>query len=205
MAKLEALLSDLSRALEAKNEDTAASVRRTIAEAYPETPEGAEARYKLGLAALYRAQDLDLAAQHFREATKAKQKVWSACARTSLGLVLLRQGKHQQAVFELRRAAAPRPADLMVAQAASMLVMALAEMGNTKESARARTQQLEILDTLAKSDEPQTAAIAQFYRGMEHKFDGERGPAKALLSAALAAELLPTDERAVAERALAKL
>ncbi len=205
MASLKELVRDLDRALAANHEENANSVRATIAAAFPETPEGAEARYKLGLSALYRAKDLEAAASHFREAAKAKQKTWSHLARTSLGLVLLSQGKHQQAVFELRRAASAQPPSLLVAQAAGMLHGALVEMGNKKEAEKARAQHLKILDDLTRSEDAPTAAMARYRRAMEHKFDGERLPAKQLLAAALEGGHLPPDERASAERALSTL
>lgn len=205
MASLEDLRRDLDRALAAKHEDNVAAVRTTIAESFPETPEGARARYELGLAALYRDKDLEAAANHFREAAKAKQKTWSHSARTSLGLVLLSQGKLQQAVFELRRAASATPPNLLVAQAAGMLHGALVQMGNKAEAQRARAQHLKILDDLTKHEDAPTAALARFLRGMEHKFEGERGPAKKLLTAALEGGHLPPDERSSAERALAAL
>ena len=205
MAALEDLLRDLTRALQAKKEDDALAVRRSIAEQYPETPEGAEASYKIGLAALFRSQDLDAAATAFRASAKAKQKTWSLTARTSLGLLLLRQGKHQQAVFELRRAASARPPTLLVAQAAGLLVLALKEGNQQQEADRAHRQHVSLLDELLKSKDPETAAVARFMRAMEHKFDGQPADAREHLKAVLASDALPEAERASAERALVSL
>ncbi|MEQ8272484.1 MAG: hypothetical protein RMA76_03240 [Deltaproteobacteria bacterium] len=202
MASLQELLRDLDRALKA-NQDPIPT-RLAIAEAFPETPEGARARYELGLTALY-LQQLDRAEVHLRAAAKAKQKTWSHLARTSLGLVLLTQGKHQQAVFELRRAASAQPPNLMVAQAAGLLHGAFVQIGNAKEATKARAQHLAILDGLTKHEDAATAALAKYLRGMEHKFDGERAPAKTLLAAALEGDRLPPDERSSAERALSAL
>lgn len=202
MAALKDLLRDLKRAIAEGKEDNVNAVRWAIAEHHPETPEGAEARYKLGLAALFRDQDLDTAAILFRDTAKAKQRKWSHCARTSLGLVLLKQGKEQQAIFELRRAASPRPPNLMVAQAAGLLVLALSELGNTKEAARARQQLIEILGLLLKHEDERVVAMASYMRGMEHKFDGEREPAKAMITKAVESGKLPPDELAAAQAVL---
>ena len=105
MASLKDLERDLARALKAGDLDQIASVRRTIASGFADTPAAAEANYRLGLDLLFRTKNVDEAAAHLREAAKTKAAPWSIAARVSLGLVMLRQGKAQQAIFELRRVA----------------------------------------------------------------------------------------------------
>jgi tetratricopeptide (TPR) repeat protein len=204
MAALKDLLRDLARALESKDLDQVAAVRRTIAAGFPETPEGAEARYKLGLDALFRSKKLDDAADHLREAAKAKAPPWSTAARVSLGIVLLSQGKPQQALFELRRVAGQKPPSIHSAQASGLAVMALRTMGNAAEAERARKAQLDLLKGLTQSADAETKALAHFMLGMEHKFDGDRRPAKDHLEKAIQLGL-PPHEKASADQALQDL
>lgn len=204
MATLPELLRDLDRALGAGDLDTAASVRRTIAEGHPTAPEAAEARFKLGLHLLFKGRDLEAAAGELREAAKAKHPVWSPQARISLGLILLRQGKFQQAVFELRRVSGQTPPTLVSAQAAGLVVVALRSDKKATEADRARGQQLDLLDKLTRSLTGEEKAMAQFMLGMEHKHDGRRDKARPLLQAALTTGL-PGREAEVAKRALAEV
>lgn len=205
MASLKDLMSDLDRALAGNDLDQVASVRRTIAGAFPGSPAGAEASYKVGLDLLFRAKKPEEAAVSFREAAKAKSQPWSAAARVSLGLLLLREGKPQQAVFELRRVAGMTPPTIQTAQAAGFVVIALRELGNGADAERARKSHIEMLKKLTTSDDEETEAIANFMLGMEHKFDGDRGTAKAHLEKALASSELPPDEKSSAELAMQDL
>ncbi len=205
MVKLSDLMRDLDRALSAGDLERAASVRRTIAEAEPDSPEGAEANYKLGLNALFRERDLAEAAKFLRAAGKAKDPVWSAPARVSLGLVLFSQKKHQQAAFELRRVAGKKSQDLVAAQAWGLIVMVHRDEKKGAEAERARGEQLKLLTKLTKSKDPVTASVSLYTLGMELKHDGERGPAKERLQAALASGHLPESESASAKTALQDL
>jgi tetratricopeptide (TPR) repeat protein len=205
MASLKDLERDLKRALEAGDLDRVASVRRTIASGFADTPAGAEASYKLGLDQLFRAKNVGEAEKLLRDAAKSKAAPWSAAARVSLGILMLRQGKAQQAIFELRRVAGIKPPTIHSAQAAGFVVLALKESGNATEAERARKTQLEILGALIKSGEAETAALAHQMLGMEHKFAGERAKAKEHLSKALASAALPPDERRSAEAAMEDL
>ncbi len=205
MATLDALNGDLERALQVSDYDSVASVRRTIAQLYPETPAGAEASYKLGLDALFRHRNLDAAAEHFRATTRAKVPEWGVPARVSLGLVLLRQGKPQQAVFELRRVASIEPPTPQTAQAAGLVVVALLDNGKASEAERARHQHRRILERLCKQGDGVDAALGRFMMAMEKKFDGDRAGAKAAFQDALSGGSLPPEYREQAERALADL
>ncbi len=205
MASLKELEGDLSRAIEAADLDRIASVRRTIATGHPDTPAAAQAHYRLGLDLLFRTKNLEEAAEHLREAAKAKAAPWSMAARVSLALILLRQGKPQQAIFELRRVAGLKPPTIHSAQAAGFVVLALRETGNRTEADRARKAQLDVLALLVNSPDAETAALAHQMLGMEHKFVGERAQAKRHLEAALASPALPPDARRSAEKAMEDL
>lgn len=205
MASLDALRGDLDRALELKDYDAAASVRRAIAQLFPDSSAGAEAEYKLGLDALFRQQKLDAAADHFRAATKAKVPAWGLPARLSLGLVLLRQDKPQQALFELRRVASAEPPTVLSAQAAGLVVIALTEQSKPTDADRARQQHRRILDRLTKHATGVDQALAWFMLGMEKKFDGDRPGAREAFDSALAQGHLPNEYVAQARRAITDL
>lgn len=206
MAALKELLSDLARALDANDLAAAAAVRRTIVDNHPDAAEAAEAGFKLGLHLLFKEKDLDAASVALRAAAKAKHPVWSPQARISLGQILMRQGKHQQAVFELRRVAGSTKPTLVSAQAAGLVVIALREAKKGPEAERARAQYLDTLERLTKADLPGVErALAQHMLALEHKHDGQRRLAKPLLEAALASGALPQAERAQAEQALKEL
>ena len=149
MASLEQLLKDLERALEIGDLDQVASVRRTIADAAPDVKEGAEAWYKLGLDALFRKGDRNVAAECFRSAAKAKIQPWSSSARVSLGLVLASHEKHQQAAFELRKAIGALGPSLLQAQAFGLLVVVLRQGKQGAEAERARKEHMALLARIA--------------------------------------------------------
>src|SRR5262249_26631296 len=154
-----------------------ASVRRTIAAQFTDTPAGAEASYKLGLDALFRKRNADEAAEHFRAALKAKS-AWATAARTSLAIVLLRQGKGQQGMFELRKIAGAAPPSIGSAYAQGLLVLALREAKKPQEADKAHEEHKRMLLKVAEASSGEDKALAHFMLGMEHKIDGEREPAK---------------------------
>lgn len=205
MAKLTELLRDLGRALEGGDLDQVAAVRRTIVETHEATQEGAEAAYKLALDTLFRQRDPDRAAEYLRIAGKSKVDQWSLPARVSLGLLLLRQGKHQQAAFELRKVAALKPPTVLTAQAQGFLVLALYEQKNGKEAQRIRGEQLKTLEGLTRSAHPPEAALAQLMLGLEYKFDGQRAEAKRHLTAAVDSGQLPKEDLGLAQKALSEV
>ena len=205
MVALADLERDLVRALESGDLDQVASVRRAISDGFAASPQGAEAAYKLGLDRLFRANQDQEAAGLFRAAAKANAPPWSLAARISLGLLLLRQGKPQQAIFEFRRVASSKPPTLQAAQAAGFVVMAFRQEKNHKEAERAREVHLAVLKKLIGIEDEETRAVAHFMLAMEHKFDGERQPAKAHFEKALAIDALPENERVMAASALEDL
>ena len=151
---------------------------------------------------LQRRGELDEAAEHFRWAAKAKAKKWSTAARVSLGLILFRQGKNQQAVFELRRVAGTKSANLVAAQAWGMLVIIHRQTGKAQDAERAQGEYRKMLEKLIASPKLGESAMAHFMLGMDYKFDGDRASAKEHLQTALASDALPDDERQQAENAL---
>lgn len=206
MTGLSSLLGDLERALAIRDLDLAASVRRTIVEGHPGTTAAAESAYKLGLDALYRRHDLDAAVRWFRGVVRAKAPKWSAAARVSLALVLLRQQKHQRALFELRKAASADPPTLLSAQAAGLAAVALAGARRPgAEVERARDQAKSLLTRLTASSDPEIGGGAAFILGMEFKFDGDRQKARTWLERAVASGVLSEDERCLAEQSLEEL
>lgn len=205
MAQLSDLMRDLERALQAQDHGTAAAVRRTIVEGHEGTAEAAEAGFKLGLFHLFKERNLDAAAEALRGAAKAKHPVWSPQARISLGQILARQGKVQQAVFELRRVASLTPPTLVSAQAAGLVVMTLRAAGNSAEAERSRGAYVEALIRLVEAPDAQVRALAQLMLAQEHKYDGRRDMARPLLEKALASKALPEAEAAQASQALKEL
>ena len=148
---------------------------------------------------------MDRAAELLRAAAKTKDPAWSPPARVSLGIVLMRQQKAQQAVFELRRVAGNKKQDLLSAQAWGLIVLAHREQNNQKEAERARQEQLKLLERLSKTAPEAEAALAHLTLGLERKHDGERAPARKHIEAALASGRLPKDEAAIARAALEDL
>lgn len=202
---LNELTTALARAEEVGDLDRLRVARQALVAAYPEAEVAAEAAFRLGLDALFVGQDLERAAEHFRAATKAKASPAAQAARTSLGLVLLRQGKHQQAVFELRRVGASKPPSLAAAQALSWVALSFRQQKNAKEADRARDEQLKVLDAVAAGADRASAALAHVLLGAEHKHDGRRDRAVKHLEAALASGALDADYQGKARALLATL
>ncbi|MFO0728613.1 MAG: tetratricopeptide repeat protein [Myxococcota bacterium] len=205
MTTLDQLQKDLQKALELGDLPRIAEVRRSIVAGFPESEAAAEAHYKLGLNALFLEGDLGAAIEAFRAAAKLKSAAWNQAARTSLGIALLREGKPQQAVFELRKAASQKPPNLAAVQALSMVVSIFRQEKNAKEADRARAEQIKLLEQVAAGSDPASAALATFFLGVEHKFDGQRELAKKTLQAALAKGLLEPGFKTKAEEILREL
>ncbi|MCK6546630.1 hypothetical protein L6R52_12340 [Myxococcota bacterium] len=201
---LKELGAHLDAALGKGDLDAVAEARRKIAAAFPDTEAGSEAAYKLGLDALYRRRDLEGAAEQMRAAVKVKGP-FAVLARSALGLILLRQGKAQQAIFELRKVAGTTPPTLLSATGHGLLVYALRETKQLKEAERARTEHKKALQKVAEGKVADESALAHFMLGMEYKFDGERDLAKRHLQTAVASPLLPPLERGQAEKALTEV
>jgi tetratricopeptide (TPR) repeat protein len=204
MTKLQDLERDLERALKSGNLDQVASVRRTIAEGHPDTAAGGEASYKLGLDTLFRKRNADEAAELFRKAIKSKSQ-WAAAARISLAIVMLRQGKTQQAMFELRKLASANPPTIAAAYAQGLLVVALRESNQGKDAERIHGEHKKMLAKLTEVANGEDQALAHLMLGLEHKFDGERDLAKTHLEQAIRLKALAPEDLARAEAALSEV
>ena len=194
---------DLDHAIAGGRWSLVAELRAKVVEADPESVKGAEAAFKLGLHNLY-VREVEAAEAALRTAVRAGQPPWSRSARVSLAQLLLRTGRAQQAAFELRKAIAESPEDLVAAQARAFLVDAMRARGQNKEAEALRLEHKAALARLASAGGVD-GALAHAWLGFEHKHDGERKPAKAALSAALASGVLPEAERISVERALEAL
>ncbi|HJL43132.1 MAG TPA: hypothetical protein RMG48_17635 [Myxococcales bacterium LLY-WYZ-16_1] len=181
--------------------DLATQARLEWLEAAPETSGGAQAGYQAALALLFGGQG-DQALERLRQVARTKVSPWAAMARTSMGLVLLRLGKPQQGMFELRKAAAD--AGLVGAQAQALLADALMDSNKGAEAEKARDVLCEQLRACASLPDPD-GAYARLWLGMEYKRNGMRAEARRELEAAIASGALPDAERRVAEDALTEL
>lgn len=201
---LEPLLAELDRALAEDEREVAADLRARIMAASPGSVAGAEAAFKLGLYRLFVLRDPERAVDALRAAVRARQPPWSRPARIALAQLLLRQGKLQQAAFELRKASAEGPEDLVGIQARALLADALARLGQAIEAEAVRAALKTALERLGRVGGME-AGIALAWLGFEHKHDGARRAAKAAFEAALNEDALPPEERAAIERALLTL
>jgi len=201
-AALGDLTKDLNRAIEVGDADRINAVRRTIAEGHAGTPEAAEASYRLGMYALFAEHNLDEAVARLKASAKSKNATWTPRARVALGLLLFRQSKTQQAIFELRKVSSAAKPSLASAQAFGYMALIHTESKKGPEAERARDGQREQLAKLVKSSDPEEAGLAHFMLGMEHKFDGMRREATSHLEAAIASGGLGPDETAQAQAAL---
>lgn len=201
---LDALKKDLDRAIKGGDPEKIAAAWSAIAKSHPDTPDGGDASYRLGLDSLFRGKNMDQAAEHFRTAAKTKGP-HALSARSSLGMILIRQGKEQQGIFELRKVAGVTPPTILSVSAWGLLVLAFTELRKTQEAARAHTEHKRALEKLIQSKTPEESALAQYMLGMEHKIDGERAIAKRHIEAAIASKALPKAELALATAALAEL
>ena len=202
LAQLE---KDLERALDIGDQDMVASVRTTIGDQHPKTDAGAEANYKLGLQSLFVHRNAEHAVDRLREAAKAKSATWTPSARVALAMVLFRQGKAQQSLFELRKVSGVKPSTLSSAQAMGFMVIIHRDLNQPDEAARVREDQLKTLTLLTKDEHLETAAMANYMLGMEYKFDGQRKEAAACLRSALEVSTWPEDDRSRIQAALDSL
>jgi tetratricopeptide (TPR) repeat protein len=110
ISDLKALLAELAAAESNHDLDGLRAVRERIIAAHPHSAEAAEALYKVGLDALFRARDMDSATQFLQQAAQTGHPYWSAAARTSMALCYVHQKRSQKALFELRKVAyGPKP------------------------------------------------------------------------------------------------
>jgi hypothetical protein len=140
-----------------------------------------EALYRLGVTTLMRNKDLAAAMALFKRAADKKNPHWSPLARTSYALTLQAKGRHQQAVFELRKvvgSATPSPA---TATALCCLCLVLRD-GRAKPSEieKADKDRMAVLQSLvqASQDGTEDAAHWRHQLALAHKEGGSRAECK---------------------------
>ncbi|MBI4818178.1 MAG: hypothetical protein HY791_18085 [Deltaproteobacteria bacterium] len=205
MADLEELKKDLARTLKLKDDERVAEVRRTIGDAFPETPAGAVANYKLGLYLLMKLGKVDEAIERFRLVTTHKDKVYGPIARVTMAQLLFKRGKSQQAIFELRKAASASPPTVTSVQAHAFLVIFLTELKKKDEAARAKKDHLAALEALAGRDDVEASSYGHFMLGLELLHEGRKPDARTRLESALSRGGLAEDDVATARAKLAEL
>ena len=202
--RLKDLVRDIEHGCQTGRLELVAELRSKLVEMAPMSIEGAEAAFKLGLHQLFVERSAGSAEEAFRQAIRSGHSLWGRPARVSLGQLLFRTDRYEQASFELEKVIEDGPYDLVAVQARALLVMTYRAMKKTVEVNQLREEQKTALSKLVSQGELE-GAIAQVWLGFEYKFDGQRREAKACFEAALEDKRLPEDERASAERALASL
>ena len=192
---------DLEHAVASGRWGVAAELRSRLSAG--EGPAAAEASLQLGFHRLFIERDGDGAADAFRSAIRARAEPFSRSARMALAQVLLRQGKPQQAAFELRKAAEVAD-DLLSVQSLALLSTALRALGRAAEAEALAERRKAALARIAPSGGVE-GAIAWAWLGFEHKYDGQRRPARTAFESALGCAALPAAERAAVEAAIADL
>ena len=162
MVELEKLLKRLRTAIKKEDLEKIDATRQKIIDHYPDSPESAEARYRLGLSRLLQHQDSDTAQQLFIEAAKSSDPLYSPMARISMALMLHAQKKEQKALFELRKVVGSRKPSAQSVVALGFIVAIMGDMGaKVSEVQRARSQQIEHLQVLLDetSEDSERAAL----------------------------------------------
>jgi tetratricopeptide (TPR) repeat protein len=188
MAELNTLLNNVSAAGE--DLDKAAAAREALVAALdgdgsaPAQAAVTEALYRLGLNTLLHKKDINAAMELFKRAAEKKQADWSPLARTSHALTLAAKGKHQQAVFELRKVTGLPTPNVAAATAQVFLAQVLRDMGaKPGEIEKADKERITALETLVASL-PRTGpdrAHWMFMLAVAHREGGSRSECKRLL------------------------
>jgi hypothetical protein len=132
--------------------DKAEQLQAEIIDNAPDSAEATEARFRLGLAILFRHKNTEQALAFFKAAAAAKDKTaYAHSARVSQALCLWSLNKRQQAIFELRKLL---PKDVQPAGHTAMALDFLSLLLRESHAAAADivkvdTQRKEHLETLA--------------------------------------------------------
>jgi hypothetical protein len=144
--------------------------------------------YRLGLTTLMHKKDLNAAMDLFKKAADRKNATWSPLARTSFALTLQAKGKHQQAVFELRKVIG-KEANAASATALVFLSTILRD-GRAKPSEieKADKERLTILTTMVKGAPAKSSEQAhwKYLLALAHRDGGSRSECKKQLEAVVA-------------------
>ncbi|MBI5497024.1 MAG: tetratricopeptide repeat protein [Deltaproteobacteria bacterium] len=210
MADLRSLQNDITRA--ADNPAAAATARRRLVDALDADPSPeahaavAEALYRLGVTTLLAGKDLDGAMELFKRAVEKKQAEWSPLARTSWALTMHAKGKHQQAVFELRKVIPPGAPTPAAATALVLLCQVLRDMkAKPSEIEKADKERITALEQLVAGAPPGAdRAHWQFLLAVAHREGGSRAECKKHLQEVVALGKAAGDPTLAAARDLLK-
>jgi len=151
MVKLDDLLSELANFDAQHDLEGLRRVRGTIVSEHPDSEAAVEAQYKIGLDYLFRERDLVQAVERFEEAAKRKHPLWSAAARTSLGLCYHHQGRAQKALLELLKVAYPETPSSHSVTALGFIEHICEQSNQPDEAKRARKDRIKQLEVLVDS------------------------------------------------------
>ena len=161
MSDLQSLLKELAT-LDAQHDlDGLRRVRELIILEHPDSDACTEALYKVGLDLLFRERKLDLAVEKFEEASKQKHAFWSAAARTSLGLCYYHQRRTQKALFELRKVAYAKTANVHSVTALAFIENIFETEGKSDEAARVRKDRIGQLEQVIAANRDAKADAAE--------------------------------------------
>ena len=162
MPALAELVHELDLAIVAKAPDGMRRLRQAIVAEYPDSEFAAEARYRLGLDALFFGREIDRAMELFDEAGKTRHSAWAPAARTSLALCLMHLGREQKAMFELRKVAFVREPTAHSVTALTLMETFCARGKQAEELARVRKERIGQLERLAAAATTPVGDRAQY-------------------------------------------
>jgi len=191
MASLQEHLKEIAR-LDG-NLDAVSGARQSLISEYDADPLAndvvTEAIYRLAVTTLMQKKDLNAAQDLFKRASDRKSAPWSPLARTSYALMLQARGKHQQAVFELRRVIGTGPVNAASGTALVFLSTILRD-GRAKPSEieKADKERIAALTSLVAESEAKSAEQAHWklLLAMAHKEGGSRSECKKQLEQVVA-------------------
>lgn len=154
MANLAALLVELEAAARDNAIESMRTLRQTIVATHPDSEAAAEARYRLGLDALFFGRDIDRALELFEEAVKSKHPAWAPAARTSMGVCLLHLGRTQKGMFELRKVAFVKEPTMHSATALTLMESFCLQQQLHDELPRVRKERMAQLERLSGEQTP---------------------------------------------------
>lgn len=150
MPDIEALRQKI-REHEARNDIRGVTkIRAQIARDFPNTPDAAEALFRMGLYFLFVEASIPSAMQTFEAAVQCKDKHWSLAARVSLASLYLREDKPQKAMLELRKALSDKqPPSVHTLSALSIMELVLEREQKHQEAKTTKEQKLEHYSVLS--------------------------------------------------------
>ncbi|MCC6808667.1 MAG: hypothetical protein IT381_14680 [Deltaproteobacteria bacterium] len=151
MATLDELLDNMKQC-EAKGDlGGIVKLRARIARDFPNTPEAAEALFRLGVYLLFIENQPDAAKQTFEDAIKIKDPNWSKAARVSLASLYLREQKTQKALLELRKALGEKdPPSIHTVSALSIMEAIHEEAGSSADVRNTKEEKVRHLNVLVQ-------------------------------------------------------